>query len=226
MRRFGFGTSRISIRALGAASVVVTALLATTTSASARPDPNHDEPVSSGPTSAGANGSVDLATATADRWIVQLDEASVASRAASDTKLDVSTPDNVSYRGALEARQNSFRQTLRQVAPSSKVERTYQVALNGLAVKMSPQEAAAVREVDGVRAVTPDIPMHLDMYDPADRRADAVEPGRRPEQCRRGCEGGRHRQRHLRNPRRRRPLRRQRVFRRPGLQGAGRLPEG
>jgi subtilisin family serine protease len=167
MARSGLSRSKISIRSLAAASLIVTALVAASSeAATARPDPARDESVSNGPVrKAASNGVVDLATATADRWIVQLDDPSVASRGAgAGTKLNVSSADNVNYREGLEAHQEGFKNTLRQIAPHAKVERTYQVALNGLAVKMSAGEADAVRRTPGVRAVTPDISLHLDMY--------------------------------------------------------------
>ena len=89
--------------------------------------------------------------------------------------LDVTTPANVAYRNQLKARQSSFRQQLKQAAPGAQVERSYQVVLNGMAVDMSAEEAAAVRALPGVRAVTPDIPFQLDMFaTPAQIGAPAV----------------------------------------------------
>ena len=89
--------------------------------------------------------------------------------------LDVAAPANVAYRNQLKARQSSFRQQLKQAAPSAQVERSYQVVLNGMAVDMSAEEAAAVRALPGVRAVTPDIPFQLDMFaTPAQIGAPAV----------------------------------------------------
>jgi minor extracellular serine protease Vpr len=45
-----------------------------------------------------------------------------------------------------------------------RVERTFRVTLNGMAVRMSKVQAAKVRKMKGVRAVTPDIPYKLNMY--------------------------------------------------------------
>ena len=44
------------------------------------------------------------------------------------------------------------------------MQRSYQVVLNGLAVRMTKKQAAIVRHMKGVRAVTPDIPYKLNMY--------------------------------------------------------------
>ena len=48
--------------------------------------------------------------------------------------------------------------------PGAHVQRTYQVVLNGLAVKMNRGQAARARRMIGVRAVTPDVAYHLDMF--------------------------------------------------------------
>ena len=48
--------------------------------------------------------------------------------------------------------------------PGAKVQRSYQVVLNGLAVKMNKKQAALVRKMKGVKAVTPDMPYQLNMY--------------------------------------------------------------
>jgi hypothetical protein len=126
MARSGLVTSKVSIRSLVAASLIVTSLVAASTEAVARPDPGRDESVANGPARrAASNGIVDLATANADRWIVQLDAPSIATRGStSGTRLDVHTADNVNYREGLEAGQEGFKNTLRQVAPHAKVERS------------------------------------------------------------------------------------------------------
>ncbi|MGH9185947.1 MAG: S8 family serine peptidase, partial [Acidimicrobiales bacterium] len=129
--------------------------------AAARPDPGADERTPEGP--------LDLATIDADRWIVQLGEPSVANKAAAISggelgSLDLDAPANASYRTQLEARQGGFSRQLGLVAPAAKVEQTYQIVLNGMAVSMSSEEAAAVRAMPGVRAVTPDVAFQLDMY--------------------------------------------------------------
>ncbi|MGH9244374.1 MAG: S8 family serine peptidase [Acidimicrobiales bacterium] len=101
-----------------------------------------------------------------DRWIVQLDDPSVATRAGGvDTvELDVDAPANAAYRSQLEAHQSAFQAEMARVAPGARTERTYQVVLNGMAVAMSPAEAADVSRLPGVRAVTPDIAYQLDMF--------------------------------------------------------------
>src|SRR5215211_232661 len=120
---------------------------------------------------------VDLATYQAKRWIVQLDGAPLATyrggvkgfRATSAvstgaSRLDTSSARSRAYTNHLQARQRSFAQRLSGVVPSAKVQRSYQVVLNGLAVKMSRSQAASVRKMAGVRAVTPDVPYQLQMF--------------------------------------------------------------
>jgi subtilisin family serine protease len=157
-------------RLVAASIAVLSVVLGLASPGAARPDPGRDEPAAGGgPRTAGVT---DLATADADRWIVQLDEPSVANRASLAaqaaggelTSLDLTTAANAGYRAHLEAGQDTFGQELEQVAPGAAVERAYQAVVNGLAVSMSSEEAAAVRELPGVRAVTPDMPFQLDMY--------------------------------------------------------------
>ncbi len=161
------GRRSFSVRFAAGSAALLGVLPLTALPAAARPDPGADEPVSpGGPPSA---GTVDLATIDADRWIVQLAEPSVASRAADAAggevgSLDVDTEANASYSDHLEAGQQGLSDQLLSVAPSAEVEQTYQVVLNGMAVSMSAEEAAAVRELPGVRAVTPDVAFQLDMY--------------------------------------------------------------
>jgi subtilisin family serine protease len=120
---------------------------------------------------------INLATYPAKRWIVQLTGAPLAtyrggvkglratSAASTGTaRLDTSTARSRAYTSYLQARQRAFAQRLTTLVPSAKVQRSYQVVLNGLAVKMSRSQAAAVRRMAGVRAVTPDIPYRLDMF--------------------------------------------------------------
>ncbi|MGH9117055.1 MAG: S8 family serine peptidase [Acidimicrobiales bacterium] len=135
----------------------------------AGPDRLLPAPTSRRPPAVRPPGTVDLATADADRWIVQLAEPAVARHAADAAggelgALDLSTAANAAYLDQLESRQEGFAGQLEQVAPAAEVERTYQVVVNGLAVAMSAEEAAAVRALPGVRAVTPDVAFELDMY--------------------------------------------------------------
>jgi minor extracellular serine protease Vpr len=120
---------------------------------------------------------INLATYPAKRWIVQLTGAPLATyrggvkglRATSAAstgaaRLDATTARSRAYTSYLQARQRALAQRLTSVVPSAKVQRSYQVVLNGLAVKMSRSQAAAVRRMPGVRAVTPDVPYRLSMF--------------------------------------------------------------
>ena len=167
---------QIFARWIAAAGVLAAVSVAVPSAAGARPAPpdpdGTPEPAAATPTE---SGEIDLADVAADRWIVQLAAPSVAEADATAGALDVATPANVAYRNQLKARQSSFRQQLKKAAPSAQVERSYQVVLNGMAVDMSAKEAAAVRALPGVRAVTPDIPFQLDMFaTPAQIGAPAV----------------------------------------------------
>src|SRR5436190_22889526 len=114
---------------------------------------------------------VNLATYPAKRWIVQLKAAPLAtyrgfqtaSRAGS-TRLDVSSRTSRAYMHRLVQQQRAFTLRLKRMLPGVRVQRTYQAVLNGVAVRMSRRQAARVRGLAGVRAVTPDIPYHLDMF--------------------------------------------------------------
>ncbi len=131
---------------------------------------------------------VDLATYPATRWIVQLADpplaaytggidglAPTAIEITGARRLDLANPDVRAYRQHLTANQRSFRQTLAKVALGHRVDRIYTITVNGLAVKMTAAQAAAVRALPGVRAVTPDIPMQLQMFStPAQIGAPAV----------------------------------------------------
>ena len=108
------------------------------------------------------------------RWIVQLSDPALvahaqaagqlAEQADGQNKLDASQPDSAAYTGRLRDSQRTFGDRLRQVAPGARVERQFQTVLNGLAVKMTPDNAEKVRTMPGVRAVTPDIAYHADMF--------------------------------------------------------------
>jgi subtilisin family serine protease len=156
--------TRFVARVAAAAGLIAATAIAVPTMATARPaPPDPDGGPSRAPTPE-ESGEIDLADFAAQRWIVQLDGAPVAVADTAAGQLDVTTPANVAYRRALKADQTSFRQRLARVAPGARVERTYQVVVNGLAVDMSAQQAAEVRQMPGVRAVTPDIPFQLDMF--------------------------------------------------------------
>ena len=120
---------------------------------------------------------INLATYPAKRWIVQLNGAPLATyrggvpglraTAAATTgasRLDVSSTRSRAYVSHLRSVQRAFAQRLAHRLPGIHVQRTYQVVLNGLAVKMNRGQAAVARRMKGVRAVTPDIPYQLDMF--------------------------------------------------------------
>src|SRR5215212_10211372 len=120
---------------------------------------------------------INLATYPAKRWIVQLNGAPLATyrggvpglraTAAVETgasRLDVSTTRSRAYVSHLRSVQRAFAKRLARRLPGIHVQRTYQVVLNGLAVKMNRGQAAVARRLKGVRAVTPDIPYRLQMF--------------------------------------------------------------
>jgi minor extracellular serine protease Vpr len=114
---------------------------------------------------------INLATYPAKRWIVELKGAPLATyrgyQAAANagtTRLDAGSRTSRAYVRRLVRRQHSFALRLKRMLPGVRVQRTYQAVLNAMAVKMSRRQAARVRGLAGVRAVTPDIPYHLDMY--------------------------------------------------------------
>ena len=114
---------------------------------------------------------LNLATYPAKRWIVQLRGAPLATyrgyrtaARAGATRVDVNSRASRAYMQRLVQQQRAFTLRLKRVLPGVRVQRTYQAVLNAVAVKMSRQQAARVRSLVGVRAVTPDIPYHLDIY--------------------------------------------------------------
>jgi subtilisin family serine protease len=120
---------------------------------------------------------IDLATYHARRWIVQLEGAPLATYrggvaglrgtatvATGAKRLNVASARSRAYVRHLESAQHAFAQRLVRSVRGAAVEDSYQVVLNGLAVKMSTAQAATVRRMRGVRAVTPDIPYRLDMF--------------------------------------------------------------
>jgi subtilisin family serine protease len=108
------------------------------------------------------------------RWIVQLAEPALvaharaagqlAEQADGQQKLDASQPDSTAYTGKLRESQRGFGDRLKQAVPGARIEREFQTVLNGLAVKMTPENAEKVRTMPGVRAVTPDAAYHADMF--------------------------------------------------------------
>jgi subtilisin family serine protease len=160
-------------RRFASALLILALALASALPASARPGSN---PPDEAPEYAPLR-QVDLATQTADRWIVQLKDAPLAKyrggipglpptaiEDTGDDHLDTQSAGSQAYLNHAHAQQRNFEGELARVAPGAQTQRNYRVALNGLSVKMSNAEAAAVRQLPGVRAVTPDIPVHLHMY--------------------------------------------------------------
>src|SRR5688500_6564178 len=117
---------------------------------------------------------IDLATYDAKRWIVQLKAKPLArypgaKRAGSYAgvtrpKIDLKAAVNRRYLNRLASTQTKFATRLRSIVRGVRIERTYRVTLNGMAVRMTRAQAANVRRMKGVRAVTPDVPYRASMY--------------------------------------------------------------
>lgn len=114
--------------------------------------------------------SIDLATADATRWIVQLRAPALASYrggipglaatspvATGARRLDETSPASLAYLARLDAHRAAAIAMVRAAVPTARVQREYRTVLNGFSVAMSGREAALVRRLPGVRAVTPDI---------------------------------------------------------------------
>jgi subtilisin family serine protease len=118
---------------------------------------------------------IDLAAYSAKRWIVQLDGPPLATyrggvagfratAAVGSSRLDVASARSRAYLSHLTDVQHAFARRLSSRIPGARIQRSYQVVLNALAVKMSRAQARIARRLRGVRAVTPDIPYRLQMY--------------------------------------------------------------
>jgi subtilisin family serine protease len=120
---------------------------------------------------------INLATYPAKRWIVQLNGSplatyrggvagyrATAAAATGASRLDASSARSRAYVSHLRSVQHAFAQRLARRLPGVRVQRTYQVVLNALAVKMNRGQAAVARTMKGVRSVTPDIPYQLQMF--------------------------------------------------------------
>ena len=118
---------------------------------------------------------IDLATYNAKRWIVQLDGKPLAryprvkrgisfAGVSRPAKIDLQAAVNRRYLNRLARTQRGFAARLGRAVRGVRVERTFRVTLNGMAVRMSKAQAAKVRGLKGVRAVTPDIPYRPMMY--------------------------------------------------------------
>src|SRR5688500_17186397 len=128
---------------------------------------------------------IDLATYDAKRWIVQLKAKPLArhpgaKRAVSYAgiarpKIDLRATANRRYLRGLARSQAGFAVRLKKAVRGVRIERTYRVTLNGMAVRMSRAQAAKVRRMKGVQAVTPDVPYRALMYaTPAQINAPAL----------------------------------------------------
>lgn len=113
---------------------------------------------------------VDLATADAARWIVQLRAPSLATYrggidglpatspvATGARRLDVASPASAAYLARLDAQRAAAIARVRALVPAARVQREYRIVLNGFSVAMDKQHAALVRALPGVKAVTPDV---------------------------------------------------------------------
>jgi subtilisin family serine protease len=117
---------------------------------------------------------VDLATYPAKRWIVMLDQKPLARYArakrglrlsgGNPVKLNLAAAVNRTYLRGLARNQSAFKVRLARVVKGFRVERSYKLTLNGLAVRMNQAQAAKVRRMKGVRAVVPDVPYRPLMY--------------------------------------------------------------
>jgi subtilisin family serine protease len=128
---------------------------------------------------------IDLATYDAKRWIVQLQgkplarysraKRSISFAGIARPKLDLKASVNRKYLSRLARTQRGFANRLRKLVRGVRVERTFRVTLNGMAVHMTKAQAAKVRRMKGVRAVTPDVPYQPLMYaTPAQINAPAL----------------------------------------------------
>jgi subtilisin family serine protease len=123
---------------------------------------------------AAAIGSIDVATYPAKRWIVMLDKKPLASyprakrglrlAGGNPSKLNLAAAVNRTYLRGLARNQQAFKARLAKTIRGFRVERSYRLTLNGLAVRMNKAQAAKVRRMKGVRAVVPDIPYRPMMY--------------------------------------------------------------
>src|SRR5262245_35598159 len=150
-RRFRLLTMFVALLTLAAVAVAAGAGTPHGTSKPAKATAKHAVPI-------------DLATYNAKRWIVQLQGAPLASYGlygrfhttkngqATHARLDVKSASSTAYIARLDAAQRAFRQQLARTVHGAKVQRSYQVVLNGLAVKMTRKQAATVRRMKGVKA--------------------------------------------------------------------------
>ena len=123
---------------------------------------------------AASPASIDLATYPAKRWIVMLEKKPLARyprakrglslAGGNPTKLNLASTVNRTYLRGLARNQKAFKARLARTIRGFRVERSYRLTLNGLAVRMNRAQAAKVRRMKGVRAVVPDVPYRPSMY--------------------------------------------------------------
>ncbi len=72
-------------------------------------------------------------------------------------RLDSQSPDSLAYEAYLARQQAALQQTLEaRLGRAVSLERTYRWALNGVVVRLTSGEAAIVRQLPGVKAISPD----------------------------------------------------------------------
>ncbi|MFN8474792.1 MAG: S8 family serine peptidase [Anaerolineae bacterium] len=164
------------IRWLGLVAVLALLLAAAATASAQPPSPGSsvgDEP----PTAPKAPQGFDPAKFVPQRYIVQLKDPPVAkynggipgfkatsAAATGQSKLDTSDAAAKAYTAFLETQQKALANSISKVAPDAKVEYTYQVTFNGMTIKMSADQAKAVRKLPGVVTVSPERAYHLDLF--------------------------------------------------------------
>ncbi|HEU6445809.1 MAG TPA: S8 family serine peptidase [Gaiellaceae bacterium] len=127
-----------------------------------------------GDSEAASRATLDLATYPATRWIVMLDKQPLARyprakrglklAGGNPAKLDLAAAANRTYLRGLARSQQAFRARLARTVRGFRVERSYRLTLNAVAVRMNKAQAAKVRRMKGVRAVVPDMPYRPLMY--------------------------------------------------------------
>ncbi|MFN8498215.1 MAG: S8 family serine peptidase [Anaerolineae bacterium] len=156
---------------------VLALLLAAAATASAQPPSPGSSVGDEAPTAPKSPQGFDPAKFVPQRYIVQLKDPPVAkydggisgfkatsAQATGQTKLDTSDAAAKAYTAFLETQQKAAADSISKVAPGAKVEYTYQVTFNGMAVKMSAEQAKAVRKLPNVAAVSPERAYHLDLF--------------------------------------------------------------
>ncbi|NJN68374.1 MAG: S8 family serine peptidase [Chloroflexaceae bacterium] len=130
-----------------------------------------------------ASGHSPTRSSYSPRWIIRLEEPPVAQApqarpgyttmsldaagASAQGRLQVDRPEAQQYRAFLQERQARVAQAVRQVFPAARVQRTYQVVLNGLSVVLPGADEAVIdhlRALPGVAGVYPEQGRELTMF--------------------------------------------------------------